>query len=410
VLISVWTSNLNGLRLYYGWIIVALAFLAALASYGLLYAYSVFVPTLVEELSLDRATAAAPMSFCIPTYALLSLVTGRLTDRFGPRVLLLCSGTLLVAGYGVLSQATAPWHLFVGMTALVGVGMSACYIPISATIVRWFVARRGTALAIFSMGAGISISVGPALALALINWLGWRDAFWSLGLIGGGLVVVSAFGMRRDPGESSQTPGSAGAFDAGSWTLQQARRTRAFWVLCAIYFLTWGVMFFPYAHLVSFAGDLGHDAATGVWLISTAGVAGLLARPGIGLLFDRFGRTVGLIVMLALQALACAIFAFWQDLVSLYVASCLFGAGASAGVTIYPAVVSNLFGRAYVGTIAGFAFAFTCSAGFLGPLLAGWMRDTTGTYDLAFVGGAVANLLAIGLALALRTPVLVDER
>ena len=88
----------------------------------------------------------------------------------------------------------------------------------------------------------------------------------------------------------------------------------------------------------------------------------------------------------------------------LYAASVLFGMGASAGVTIYPAVVGGIFGRAHVGAIAGFAFAFTCSAGSLGAFGAGWLRDRTGSYDTAFWAGAAANVMAIGLALVLRPP------
>jgi MFS transporter, OFA family, oxalate/formate antiporter len=390
--------------IYYGWVIVGLCFIVLMASYGLLFSYAVFAPKFVADLSLDSASVSAPFSVCVAAYAILGLVAGRLTDRFGPRSVIIAGGLLLIAGFAVLSQATELWHLFLGMSVLVGVAMSTPYIPTSATVVRWFVARRGLALAISSMGSGFSMVAGPAAASALIQWLGWRDALLVLGFLGGGLTIVSALGIRRDPGISSSVGQLEFAEIEQSWTLPEARRTRAFWIMCAIYFLTWGVMFFPYAHMVAIAVDLGFSTADGVTLFSIAGLAGLVGRPAIGWLSDKAGRKAGLLAMLAIQVVAFAVFAMWQSLEGLYLAAALFGMGASAGVTIYPAVVGDTFGRAHVGTIAGFAFAFTCSAGSLGPLAAGWLHDWSGEYTAAFWASAGVNALAMGLVFALRAP------
>ena len=312
---------------------------------------------------------------------------------------------LLAGGFVVLSQATEYWHLFLGMSLFVGLGMSTPYIPTSATIVRWFVEKRGRALAIVSMGSGLAIVFMPPVALELIDWLGWRDALIAMGLVCGGAMALCALGIRRDPGEAPA--GAVGVLppdDEISWTLPEARRTAAFWTMCAIYFLSWGMMFFPYAHLVAIGVDMGYARTDGVGLLSAAGIAGLIGRPAIGWLLDRAGPKSGVLAMLAVQAAAFVIFFQWQSLPMLYVASVFFGIGASAGVTIYPAVVGDTFGRAHVGAIAGFAFAFTCSAGSLGVFAAGWLRDHTGSYDAAFWGGALANVIAMGFALALKPP------
>ena len=391
--------------IYYGWVIVVLSFVVVLASYGLLFSYAVFAPSFAEALSLDAAAVSAPFSVCVATYAILGLVTGRMTDRWGPRPVILGGAVLLAAGYVVLSQATALWHLFLGMSVLVGIGMSTPYIPTSATIVRWFVAKRGLALAWVSMGSGLSIVAMPPAALELMEWLGWRGALVAMGLFLGGAMALAALGIRRDPGQSLAAAGHAALPpDEVSWTLQEARRTAAFWVMCAVYFLSWGVMFFPYAQLVAVGVDLGFERADGVGLLSAVGLAGLAGRPAIGWISDKAGIKAAMYTMLAAQALAFFCFSQWQSLPMLYVAAVLFGMGASAGVTIYPAVVGGIFGRAHVGTIAGFAFAFTCSAGSLGVFGAGWLRDHTGSYGLAFWCGAAANLAAIGFAIMLRPP------
>ncbi len=388
---------------YYGWVIVALSFVTLTSAYGLLYSYSVFAPEMAAALALDRATVAAPFSLCVATYAILSLVSGRLTDSLGPRRLIFGGGILLAAGFLVLSQATAAFELFLGMSVLCGIGLSVAYIPTSAAIVRWFVADRGLALALGSMGIGASMVVGPMAAAALTAWLGWRDAAVVLGLAGGALVALAALGFKRDPGDPAlrRRGGEALAVEP-SWTLAEARRTLAFWLICALYALTWGVMFFPYAHMVGIAGDSGFGAGTGVRLLAVAGVAGCAGRPLIGWLSDRTSRTTGLVTMLLAQIVACAIFASSPTLMALYLAAGLFGMGASAGVTLYAAVVGDVFGRASIGAIAGFAFAFTCTAGGLGPLVGGHIRDRTGAYDAAFWLGAALNGVALVIAILLR--------
>ncbi len=392
-------------ELYYGWVIVWLSFVVVMASYGLLFCYAVFATSFADALSLDAAAVSAPFSVCVATYAILGLVAGRMTDRWGPRPVLLCGAALLAAGYIVLSQATALWHLFLGMSVLVGMGMSTPYIPTSATVIRWFVAKRGKALAIVSMGSGLSIVFMPPIALELIGWLGWRGALVTMGLVCGGAMALCALGIRRDPGNAG-TVAAAAALpdDEPFWTLPEARRTTAFWTMCAIYALSWGVMFFPYAHLVAVGVDMGFARADGVGLLSAVGIAGLAGRPAIGFILDKAGAKAGLLAMLSVQALAFLVFSQWQSLPMLYAAAILFGMGASAGVTLYPAVVGGTFGRAHVGSIAGFAFAFTCSVGSLGVFGAGWLRDHTGSYDAAFWCGAAANLIAIGLALILKPP------
>ena len=391
---------------YYGWVIVGLSFVVVMTSYGLLFSYAVFAPSFVEALGLDAAAVSAPFSVCVATYAILGLVTGRMTDRWGPRPVILGGAALLAAGYVTLSQATELWHLFLGMSVMVGIGMSTPYIPTSATIVRWFVVKRGRALAYVSMGSGLSIVVMPPAALELIDWLGWRDALLTLGLTCGGAMALSALGIRRDPGGPAPSVRKPDTLPPGevSWTLMEARRTSAFWMMCAVYFLSWGVMFFPYAHLVAVGVDMGFSRTNSVGLLSALGIAGLVGRPAIGWIFDKLGVRAAVLTMLVAQAVAFLSYSQWHSLSMLYAASVMFGMGASAGVTIYPAVVGAIFGRAHVGAIAGFAFAFTCSAGSIGAFGAGWLRDHTGSYDMAFWVGAFANLAAVGLALSLPSP------
>jgi OFA family oxalate/formate antiporter-like MFS transporter len=104
------------------------------------------------------------------------------------------------------------------------------------------------------------------------------------------------------------------------------------------------------------------------------------------------------------MAVSCAAFGVTTDALIIHASAAVFGVGAGSAVALYPVVVSALFGRAHVGAIAGFAFAFTCSGGGLGPLIGGWIRDETGSYDGAFLFAAAASVFALICAMALRPP------
>jgi OFA family oxalate/formate antiporter-like MFS transporter len=389
---------------YYGWTIVALSFVVLTASYSLLYGYSVFVPFLAKDLALSRAAVSAPFSICIVVYSLMSLVSGRLTDRLGPRPIILAAGLLMAVGFATLGLTRAAWALYVGLSLIYGLGMTGAYIPTSATLVRWFVAKRGLAVGLANVGGSLALLTGPTTAALLIETFGWRTALFASGLIGGGLVSLAALGFRRDPGEEVRMAAAIRDDAAISWTLPDARRTAAFWIFCTIFLMSWAVMFFPFAHFIALAVDLGWGTQGGVTFFAFAGTGGVFGRLGIGWLSDRTGRKGGLVGFLTAQCISCLLFASFSDAMVLYAAAILFGIGTGASISLYPAVIADLFGRAHVGAIAGFAFAFTCSGGALGPVIGGWLRDRTGSYDAAFIVAAIVNLIAITFAFALRRP------
>ncbi len=389
---------------YYGWIIVGLSFVLMMAAYCLLYCYSVFIPPLVRDLGLSRAEVSAPFSICVVVYSTMSLISGRLTDRFGPRPVIMAAGLLMAAGFVVLSRAQASVELYVGYSVLYGLGMSGAYIPMSATLVRWFVAKRGTALALSNLGGSAAMAIGPFLGVILIEAFGWRDGFIAIGALCGGLVSLSAIGFRRDPGDAPDSPSIAALNREPSFTLPEARRTPAFWIMCGIYLFAWSVMFFPLAHFGGIALDRGWGPEGGVQIFAIAACGGVCGRLVIGSVSDRIGRKAGLVLLLAIQIASCLLFAWSAAPILVYAAAILFGIGSGASVALYPAVVGDTFGRKHVGAIAGFAFAFTCSGGALGPMVGGWIHDQTGSYDQAFLLGAIVTCLAMVCAIVLKRP------
>ena len=403
-------------RIFYGWAVVGLTFTVLFISYGIQFSFGVFLHDISAETGWDRSRLSLPYSLYVFIYSALGVVTGRLTDRYGPRRVIALGGCLLGGGVMLIGRAHALWQLYVALGLIAALGMSAAYVPCNATVVRWFTIQRGLALSITSSGASFGMFVFPPIATALIAACGWRYAYAILGLVGLIAISLCAQFIVRDPEQMGLEPDggqppaqiavNTGADEtpAADWTLASARRTTTFWLLTAIFTLTWLVVFMPMVHIVPFAIDLGIPQFRAAMTISVIGLAGFAGRLVIGPVSDRAGRSKSLAVALLLQALSFAGFALSRHLFPLYVSAALFGLSYGGVTALFPALIGDFFGRIAVGGIVGFIFAVAGAPAAFGPLIAGYLFDLTGSYRLAFELSAALNLLALSLVIFLRRP------
>jgi len=161
-------------RVYHGWIIVGGAFVVLLLAYGTQYAFGVFFTALLAEFHWSRASLSGAFSLYAFVYSAFGLVAGRLTDRWGPRIVIASGGVLLGAGLAGMSAVTALWQPYVLYGAVAALGMSTAYVPCNATVVRWFVRQRGLAVGVASAGGSVGTFVLPPVAHWLVSALGWR--------------------------------------------------------------------------------------------------------------------------------------------------------------------------------------------------------------------------------------------
>jgi MFS family permease len=343
-------------------------------------------------------------------YPLVGSVAGHLTDRVGPRAVITVGGGLLGCAMVGMAFVTTLWQPYVLYGLVAGVGMSACYVPCNATVVRWFVARRGLAVGLAMCGASAGTFVVPLVAQLLVGSVGWRVAYVTFGVAVALTLLCVAPLMRRDPEslgllpDGRPQPVRAGAADHRAWTLARAARSRVFWMLAVVFSLTWIPVFIPLVHLVPYARDLGHSPMTAAWVVSVLGVGAVGGRLVMGALSDRLGRLNSLRVALAVQILACVAFLVAHGLVSLLLASVLYGFGYAAVSTLFPPLVTDFFGRAHAGAIVGALFALAGSMGGLGPWLAGALYDATGGYGWTWALCAALNALAFAFLLVARPP------
>ncbi len=403
-------------RIFYGWVVVACTFIVLTAAYGVQFSYGVLMPEIQDETGWSRTSLSLVYAVYVFVYSALGIVTGLCTDRWGPRIVITVGGVLLGVGVMLSSQAGELWQLYLSFGLLAALGMSAAFVPCSSTVVRWFVEQRGLALSICASGSSFGTFVIPPLAAALIPFYGWRVSYFFLGLSATVIISVCAVFTVRDPEQIGLVPDGkppeksdftkASVADSATegWSLAQARKTGAMWVLMSVFTATWLVVFLPMVHIVPFAVDLGVSQIEAAGMLSVIGLGGFLGRLIMGPLSDRYGRTFVLGGCLVLEAIAFVGFSRSTGLALLYPAAVLFGFAYGGTTALFPAIVGDFYGRLAVGAIVGFIFSVAGSMAAIGPVAAGYIFDTYGSYKFAFELSAGANILGLVMLFFLRKP------
>ncbi len=402
------------MRVFRGWTIVGGAFLVLFTAYGAQYSFGVFFSALLDEFHWSRASLAGAFALYAALYSVCGFPAGRLTDRWGPRVVIAAGGLFLGAALAGMSLVTALWQPYVLYGVVAALGMGTAYVPCNTTVVKWFVARRGLAVGVASSGGSVGTFLLPPLAQLLVTAVGWRTAYVVFGAAVFVVLNLVARVMRRDP-ESvglhpDGAPGPVGAAGPGepAWPLRRAIRTRALWMIAATFTATWIPVFIPLVHLVPFTRDLGYSPLTGAWVVSTLGGGAVVGRLVMGGVSDRIGRKPAAGIAMVVQAVGFLGFLLaGHGLAVLFGAALLFGYSYGAISTLFPAIVGDFFGRGQVGAIVGFLFAVAGAMAGWGPLIAGAIYDATGGYALTWILSAAVNLVALAL-LVLSQPPRVD--
>ncbi len=399
----------NGLTSYCGWRVVAGAFAVLFVAYGAQYSFGVFFSAMLAEFGWSRASLSGAFSLYALAYCILGFVAGKLTDRWGPRVVVTTGGVFLGLAFVGMSQTHALWQPYVLYGLVASLGMATAFVPCNSTIVRWFVRRRGLAIGLATTGQSSGMLVMPAIAQVLVSTVGWRTAYALFGAFAFVSLAAVAPLLRRDPEslglqpDGDPRPLATVPMTVDGVGLGDAMQTRAFWMLLATFTATWLPVFVPIIHAAPLARDLGYSAFVGASLISALGLGAVPGRLLMGIVSDVIGRRPALTIAFLLQAASCAGFMVAERLPALYAAAITFGLSYGAVTTMFSATIGDFFGRASAGSLVGFFFAVAGGASALGPYGAGAIYDATGSYTLAFALSAAFNLLAL-VTLALARP------
>lgn len=411
----------NRTPFYYGWVVLGAACSAmfvrnAAASLTI----AVFVYPLASELGWSRTliSGAAAVGGLAATFT--SPLVGWLIDRYGARsvltvsILILGVVTLLLywADAGItLLGATIPWVLYIGYGTGRVIFSSPVQIGASVVVSRWFIRLRGRTSGILNMSHSVGMVLFPLIASVVIAQSGWRDAWLVLGTLvfAAALLPVALLiaqrpedvGLHPDGDEreiGAQAAGAGGAEEEEpDWTLKQAVRTPALWLVA----IGTGLMFLMQAgtntHSAAFFQDQGLGAvAAGVGISFNAiflGVGSIVW----GRIVERAPARYALAAVALTMAAASYLFTFTDTEIEALGYSALFGFGLGGMLTVPPVAYADYYGRRALGAIRGVTEPFTTFGQAVGVLIPGIVFDylSGGSYTAVFAGFA-----ALGVATA----------
>ncbi len=380
------------------YLIVLGACLTQFTIIGLLFSYGLFFKALEVEFGWSRTLLSSCTSFAFLVMGVLAFFGGRLNDRYGPRLVLAVAGTLCGLGYALLSQVTQPWQLFAIFGLFIGVGMGSHDVVTLSTIARWFQQRRGIMTGVVKVGTAAGQIAVPPIAALLIAAYDWRLALIILGVAAIAFLLVAAALMKSPPAGARSGNGN----DAAGHLFQEARRTRALWMICAIQFLFFPTLTTIPLHIVVHGMDLGMSAALAALLLSLLGASSVVGRLSIGALVDRIGGRRALIVCFLPLIASLLAFLLIATPWVLFAIVAVYGFAHGGFFTVTSPVVAEYFGLRAHGAIFGLILFSGTLGGAAGPVVAGRIFDLTGGYSLAFT--TLAVLAAMGLVLVLRLP------
>ncbi|MGB0927648.1 MAG: MFS transporter [Pikeienuella sp.] len=365
---------------------------------GLLVSYGVLVKALEAEFGWSRTLLSGAASLSTVMMGVFAIAGGRLTDRFGPRIVLTVTGLCYGFGYCMLAYVSAPWQLFAIFGVLLAMGLGTHDVVTLSTIARWFQARRGIMSGVVKVGTAVGqMSVPPLMAL-LFAWYGWRDATLALGVGATVLLVIAAQSMSApqvDKVEGVTAPPQSGI------SFQDAKRGRIFWTICVMQLLFFPTMMTIPLHIVPHGMDLGMTAPAAAVLITSMGAASIFGRLVVGAFADKIGGRNAYVLCLTPVIIGLCLLIVVREPWLILLVMALYGFGHGGLFTVVSPTVAEMFGMRAHGAIFGVVLFCGTIGGAIGPVVAGWVFDVTGGYDFAFAGLAVLALLCLLLGLTL---------
>jgi len=404
--------------LHYGIIVVAMATITVMAALGFgRFGYTTILPSMQEGLGLSHTETGLLATWNAIGYVATVLFAGALASRFGPR-LVATVATILVGTSMFLTGLVDNFLGALVLRTITGVGSAGANVPVMGLLPAWFAPRRrGMATGIAVAGSSLGLMVtGPLVPqiIAAYGPLGWRVAWYCLGGLAILIGILGYMVLRNRPAEKGLLPYGQESGDASpeataerasglAWGL--VYRSRALWHLAVIYFM-FGFSYFIYAtffvkYLVQEGGFAQREAGNLWGLVGMFSVASGFIW---GLISDRWGRKMGLLGVYTLQGLSFLIFALWRALPGYYLSALFFALTAWSIPAIMAAACGDyLGGRLAPAALGLITFIFGIGQA-VGPGVAGYLADLTGSFSLGFLLAAAAAFLGAAGSLLLRPP------
>lgn len=417
------TKSVRRPTVFYGWWVITACSLILFMSGASRFSFTLFFPTLLEDLGWSRATLGFGLTLHMWVYAVTVVIVGFMVDKYGARVVMTLGGFIIMLGLSLTSSMTTIWQFYLYYGVILAVGVAFTFmVPNTGTARKWFIKKAGLALAITALGASLGAAVMAYVIPVMIHAYGWRSSWLYLGLILGAAIILPAgIIIRKDPESIGLYPDgdSAPPMDSHveekeedtpvyveeSWTVREALRTRSFWCIlfagsiAAIpgigisgHFVNWGLD-------IARAAGISPEIAMGrIKLSITLSVIGMIIGSFIGgPLSDRIGRKPVILTGLALTVPVFLYAAQISTMSGVVVAPAFMGFFGGLAGPVLGAYLGDIFGRSALTSIFGLIIFAIGIIGGSGAVFFGWLYDVTGTYKLAWIVSAICTIIALWL-------------
>jgi len=394
------------MTLPYRWVVVAIGALMTCVSMGAMFSLAIFLEPIATATGWSRAGISSAMTFNFVAMGIAGFAWGAASDRYGPRVVVLCGTLILGLGLVLASRATSLIEFQLVYGLLVGVASGAFVTPMIAATTSWFDQNRSLAISLVSAGIGVAPMTVSPFARYLISTYDWRPAMMIIGIAAWALLLPAGLFVRTaSQGRSQAGSAAVPVSHENHWaTAKQAFRTPQFVILAATFAACCSAHSGPIFHMVSYATLCGISAMAAVSIYCVEGLAGLFGRLLLGVLADRLGIKPVLTAGLLVQAFAIGSYLYVNKLEEFYVLALVFGTAYGGVMPLYAGLAREYFGQSIIGTVLGAATMISCLGMAFGPLIGGWLFDTYHDYRWLYIGSMAVALGAVAISLAFPSP------
>ncbi len=356
----------------------------------------VVLPIVQGEFGATRADSTLAFTMVMLGFGIGGAATGKLADRLGILPAIALGIGLLFLGFVGAGLSTHLWQ-FILVHFLIGLSASATFAPLMAEASHWFVKRRGVAIGIAGSGNYFAGAIWPPIIERATALYGWRTTHVAIGLFCSTAMVLLLLVLRAVLRGNERQPQTAAPMRVDSGISVNALTG----ILCVASFACCVAMSMPQAHIVAYCGDLGYGVARGAEMLALMLGFGIVSRISSGLIADRYGGMVTLLLGSIAQAAALMLYLFFNGLTSLYIVSALFGLFQGGLVPSYALIVRETMPANQAATRTGIIIMMSVVGMAFGGWLSGLIFDLTGSYRAAFLNGLAWNGLNMVIALTL---------
>lgn len=402
-------------RIFYGWYIVAVAAIAGASAGVLGYSFGLFFDPMRDSLGWSRTSISWALAIRSAVNMLTGPIYGPIVDRkHGALILMAGGGVVLGVSMMLTSAMTELWqfYLLIGVAYGLAMGAEGSQIVAPVVISKWFIRRRGRAIAIVTLGPNVGNIIFIPLAAFIILNFGWREAWFVSGLFA--LLMVSplsALFVRRTPEDIGLLPDGDTHHQVAErvthtqrtdlttdhdWTLGEAARTPTLWIMVAAFTVSGAGLGGFLVHVLPALTDKGYSTPFATAMVAELSVAVLVSKMMWGFLGERIQVRYLLMASFALAAMGMFLIVFVDSGPLILLLPLVYGAGGAGYGPLSSLMWANYFGRRSLGSIRGVFLPITQLISAFSPVFAGAIFDSKGNYDLAFIIFALCFIFAIG--------------